>query len=167
MNLWTELTCTVRNVPKHSAHSFVLMSNLHHDVKVQHQRFLCGKTSSVDNHMLSQDMWHRPRLCFDSAQPLDLLSSLFLCWHPTFTMMSRSSARFHLHTKTSSHDNHMLSHPQSCLSHFCANFLFGMWNFEVESRSFYFYLVNRLRIPVFSRAVNIATCERSRLFHHR
>ena len=39
MNLQTELTCTVHNVLKHLVHSFVLMSNLHHEVKVQHVLF--------------------------------------------------------------------------------------------------------------------------------
>ena len=46
--------CTVHNVLKYLAHSFMLTSNLHHNAKVQHQQFLRGKMSSHDNHILSQ-----------------------------------------------------------------------------------------------------------------
>ena len=65
------------------------------------------------------------------AQLLNLFSSLFLCWRPTLTMMSRSGARFHLRAKTSSHDNHMLSH--SSTAEACATALVqGRWNHQVH-----------------------------------
>ena len=54
MNLQIELTCTVHNILKYLAHSFVLMSNLHHDVKVQCHDLLMQQNILYDNHMSSQ-----------------------------------------------------------------------------------------------------------------
>ena len=63
----------MHNVPKYLAHSFVLTSNLHHDVKVQHQRFLRSKTSSHDNHILS----HAPSQNHPQSMPVECHACLF------------------------------------------------------------------------------------------
>ena len=61
-NIWMELTCTVRNVLKCLAPSFMLASNLRHDVKVWCHVHLHAKTSSHGNHTLSQVVSPRTHL---------------------------------------------------------------------------------------------------------
>ena len=79
---------------------------LHVCVSWRHESLTCDEPPDrIDKH---------------SAQHLNLLSSLLHVDIQPPTMMSRSSDRFHLRTKASSHGNHMLPQvmsPRKCLSH--------------------------------------------------